>query len=165
MNDTKTEILPVIPKSAPVILSGLLVRVGTDEVSAAKLVRKHDVYLDRYLYMAVQVSHTISTCSLHLRNIGLIHHYLTRPIAERVVNVMVTSRLDYCNSLLFGTSANNKCRLQRQPLAWNAQPSSVTCKTSLNSFKSASKTHLFATAYVCFTTKHFTIYYLCVILV
>ena len=48
------------------------------------------------------VSRTISTCSRHLSNIGLINHYLTQTIAERVVNAMLTSRLDYCNALLFG---------------------------------------------------------------
>ena len=63
----------------------------------------------------MQVSGTISTCSLHLRHIGLIHRYLTQPTAERVLIAMVTSRLGYCNSLLFETSANNIGRLQ--PLA------------------------------------------------
>ena len=80
MNDTKTEILPVIPKSASGILSGLCVHVGTDEVSAAKHVRNLSVYLDRHLDM--QASRTISTYSLHLCNIGLIHRYLTQPTAE-----------------------------------------------------------------------------------
>ena len=70
MNDTKTEILPVIPKSAFGILRGMRVRVGTDEVSAAKRVRNSGVYLHRHLDMIVQVSRTISICSLHLHNIG-----------------------------------------------------------------------------------------------
>ena len=63
--------------------------------------------------MNTQVSRTISTCSLHMRNMYQIIRYLTRPTTERVVNALITSRLDYCNSLLFGTSAININRLQR----------------------------------------------------
>ena len=63
--------------------------------------------------MTTQVSRTISTCSFHMRNIAQILRYLTRPTTERVVNALITSRLDYCNSLLFGTSASNMNRLQR----------------------------------------------------
>ena len=39
--------------------------------------------------------------------------YLKRATTEWIVNALITSRLDYCNSLLFGTSANNINRLQR----------------------------------------------------
>ena len=48
-----------------------------------------------------------------VRNISQIIRYLTRPTTERVVNALITSKLDYCNSLLFGTSASNINRLQR----------------------------------------------------
>ena len=39
--------------------------------------------------------------------------YLPMATKERVVNAIITSRLDYCNSLLYGTSVNNIARLQR----------------------------------------------------
>ena len=48
-----------------------------------------------------------------MRSIAQILRYLTRPTSERIVNALITSRLDYCNSLLFGTSASNINRLQR----------------------------------------------------
>ncbi|KAK2174705.1 hypothetical protein NP493_782g00003 [Ridgeia piscesae] len=54
--------------------------------------------------MKKQVSQTISACSFYLRNINQI---------SRVVNAIITSRLDYCNALLYGTSAINITRLQR----------------------------------------------------
>ena len=105
-----SEILPVIPRHKTEMTLGLRVRVGSDHVTA---VRHLGVYLDRHLDMTTQVSRTISTCSFHMRNISQIIRYLTRPTAERVVNALITSRLDYCNSLLFGTSASNINRLQR----------------------------------------------------
>ena len=92
---------------------GLRVRVGSDYVAAVRHVKNIGVYLDSHLDMTTQVSRTISTCSFHMRNIAQMLRYLTRPTTERVVNALITSRLDYCNSLLFGTSASNINRLQR----------------------------------------------------
>ena len=63
--------------------------------------------------MTTHVSRTITTCSLHMRKVAPINRYLTQPTTERVVSALITSRLDYCNSLLFGTSASNINRLQR----------------------------------------------------
>ncbi|KAK2181979.1 hypothetical protein NP493_372g01000 [Ridgeia piscesae] len=60
--------------------------------------------------MKKQVSQTISACSF---NINQISRFLPRPTKERVVNAIITSRLDYCNALLCGTSAINIARLHR----------------------------------------------------
>ena len=37
-----------------------------------------------------------------MRNIGLIRKYLDQSTAERLVHAFVTTRLDHCNSLLYG---------------------------------------------------------------
>ncbi len=113
MNDSKSEILRVIPRHNTDMTQGLRVRVGSDYVTAVRHVTNIGVYLDKHLDMRTQVSRTISTYSLIMRNIAQILRYLTRPTTERVVNALITSRLDYCNSLLFGTSASNINRLQR----------------------------------------------------
>ena len=63
--------------------------------------------------MKKQVLQTISACSFYLQNINQISRFLLRPTKERVVNAIVTSRLDYCNALLYGMSAINIARLQR----------------------------------------------------
>ena len=113
MNDSKSEILPAIPRHKTDMTQGLRVRVGSDYVTAVRHVKNIGVYLDRHLDMTTQVSRTIITCSLHMRNIAQTIRYLTRPPTERVVNALITSRLNYSNSLLFGTSASNINRLQR----------------------------------------------------
>jgi len=60
--------------------------------------------------------HISSICSnthVHLCNIGAIRHLLTDTAASQVVHALITSRLDYCNSLLYGIPDNKLCRLQR----------------------------------------------------
>ena len=63
--------------------------------------------------MNSQISHVISACSYNMRNINHINRYLPTTTKEHVINVLFTSRLDYCNSRLCNTSANNMSRLQR----------------------------------------------------
>ncbi|KAK2171994.1 hypothetical protein NP493_1003g00012 [Ridgeia piscesae] len=48
-----------------------------------------------------------------MRNINQLSRFLPRPTKERVVNAIVTSRLDCCNALLYGTCAINIAPLQR----------------------------------------------------
>ena len=105
--------LPIVPKSADAIVDKSVIRVGTATITASLCVQCLGVCIDRHLDMKKQVSQTISACSFYLRNINQISRFLPRPTKERVVNALVTSRLDYCNALLYGTSAVNIARLQR----------------------------------------------------
>ena len=113
MNDGKTQYLPIVPKSADATVDKSVIRVGTATIAASLCVQCLRVCIDRHLDMKKQVSQTISACFFYLRNINQISRFLPRPTKERVVNALVTSRFDYCNALLYGTSAVNIARLQR----------------------------------------------------
>ena len=85
MNDSKSEILPVIQRHKTNMTEGLRVRVGSDYVTAVRHVKNLGVYLDRHLDMTTQVHRTISTCSLHMRNIAKIIRYPSFEALECVV--------------------------------------------------------------------------------
>ena len=68
------------------------------------------VVLDRNLTMAYQVSKIVRICRYTLRMVNIIQDKLSVHVAKRVVNVMVTGNLDYCNSLL---PASRLGRLQK----------------------------------------------------
>ena len=72
-------------------------------------VRTLVVHLEKNMEINMQVSRSISTCSRHLINCGLMNYYLTQPVPERVVNGMVYS-LDYCCSVPL-TMSSIVCRL------------------------------------------------------
>ena len=63
--------------------------------------------------MSHNTSEIVRCCYFHIHHIGQINKFLPRQTRERVVNALVTSRLDYCNSLLYGTVDKNFARLQR----------------------------------------------------
>ena len=63
--------------------------------------------------MSQHVHSVCRTGYYHLRNIGRIRRYLTQDAPKTLLHALVTSRLDYCNSLLFGLPANHLAKMQR----------------------------------------------------
>ena len=60
--------------------------------------------------------HVASLCRIsyyHLRELRRVRRYLNHETAVRVANALVSSRLDYCNSLLYNTKKAYVSRLQR----------------------------------------------------
>ena len=62
--------------------------------------------------MSARVSDIMRTCYYHLRQIRSVRRSLTGDVARSLVQSLICSRLDYCNSLLFGISAKETKRLQ-----------------------------------------------------
>ena len=59
-------------------------------------------------------SHVTKTCkAAHLYNINRIRRFLSRELTESLIYAFVTSRLDYCNALLYGVPNNLIYKLQR----------------------------------------------------
>ncbi len=88
MNDSKTQYLPIVPpKSADWLLDEVnVIRIGDDTVTASTTVCNLGVYFDHHLDMNSQISHVISACSYHLRNINHISRYLKFPQQQRNVS-------------------------------------------------------------------------------
>ena len=63
--------------------------------------------------MDVQINNICRSTHFHLRNIGTIWHVLTESAAAQLIHSLVTSRFDYCNSLLYGLPDTQLDRLQR----------------------------------------------------
>lgn len=70
-------------------------------------------FFDNSLSMDIHVDQICKLSNYHLSNIYSIRKYLDPKTTETLVHAFVTSRLDYCNSLLFGMSKRNISRLQK----------------------------------------------------
>ena len=57
--------------------------------------------LDKHINMEAQIKYICRSVDFHLRNIRLIRDLVTPAAAEQLVHSLITSRLDYCNSLLY----------------------------------------------------------------
>ena len=71
------------------------------------------VLFDESLSKALQVTAICKSALYHLRKISLIRKYLTVDAAQLLVHALVTSKLDYCNSLLYGSPKYLIKQLQR----------------------------------------------------
>ena len=65
------------------------------------------------IYYSEKVNKSANRRTLARRNNGKIRNYLDQPNAEKLVHAFVTSKLDFCNSLLYGLSKKQLEKLQR----------------------------------------------------
>ena len=130
INAGKRDNFPIAPRYAAAIDDGTVIRVGVSTITAWRCVRNLDVFIDRHLDMKTQVSQVISACSFYLRHINQISRFLHKPTKERVINAIITSRLDYCNALLYGTCVGNISRPQR---IHNSAARLISCRPRSNS--------------------------------
>ena len=88
-------------------------------------VRSLGVVLDGAFKLDKQISATVRSCFFQLRTIAKVKAYLPPKDLERVINALITSRLDYCNSLYVGL---DKSLIQRLQLVQNAAARLLTGK-------------------------------------
>ena len=68
-------------------------------------VRNQGAWFDPELTMNTHVNKLCSAAYFHLYNLSRIRKYLTQQKCEQLMHAFVTSRIDYCNSLLYGLPA------------------------------------------------------------
>ena len=69
--------------------------------------------LDCHLTMNAHVSNIARTCYFELRRLASIRRFLTSTATATLVSAFVLSRIEYCNSLLFGSTHDVTSHLQR----------------------------------------------------
>ena len=113
VNNQKTDFLLIMPVSAKKLINELSISVGGTLIQDVDQVKNDGVYFDNHMNMSANTSEIVRCCYFHIHHIGQINKFLPRQMRESVVNALVTSMLDYCNSLLYGTVDKNFARLQR----------------------------------------------------
>ena len=70
------------------------------------------VHLDSHLNFDYQITRTVASVNLILRNLRLLRNFLTKRAAENLVHSVITNKLDVCNSLYLGINKRNVKKLQ-----------------------------------------------------
>jgi len=71
------------------------------------------VVLDRPLAFDKHVLVVTQLCSFHAQSIRLIHHLLSTNLAHTLACSLILTRLDYCNSVLYGAPVSGIQKFQR----------------------------------------------------
>ena len=114
LNSTKTEaiVFGTATRLKAVDMS-ISIMAASSNIKFSDAVKLLGVNLDRCLTMDSHVASVVRSCNFHIRALCHIRPRLTLDAAKSVAVNIVGSRLDYCNSLLHGTSQRNFDRLQR----------------------------------------------------
>ena len=113
LNEDKTEFLLIGTKQQLAKVKIDHVKVGNVNVVPHSPVKNLGVWFDSNLSMAEHITKTSSAAFYHLYNIRRIRKYLSRVCTETLIYAFISSRLDYCNSLLYGIPGYQLQKLQR----------------------------------------------------
>ena len=82
-------------------------------VPLSNTIKTLGITLDSHLTLDTHVSSVCKSAFYHIRALRHIRNSLTDDTARAVAVALVQSRLDYCNSILYGISKSNLTKLQR----------------------------------------------------
>ena len=89
------------------------ITIGNAQIPFKKSVKNLGFTLDCHLIMNAHVSNIARTCYFELRRLASIRRFLTSTATATLVSAFVLLRIDYCNSLLFGSTHDVTSHLQR----------------------------------------------------
>ena len=105
LNDNKTELMLVTSKRTKHLHSlPTSITIGNAQIPFKTSVTNLGFTLDCHLTMNAHVSNIARTCYFELRRLTSIRRFLTSTATATHVSALVLSRIDYCNSLLFGST-------------------------------------------------------------
>ena len=113
LNDDKTEFLIITTPHYQNAMKKLTLKMGDINVACVSSARNLGVFFDNIFGMKPHISAICKASYYQLRNIGSIRKYLTADASAQLVHAFITSRLDYCNSLLYGLPDSYLHKLQR----------------------------------------------------
>ena len=102
ITDDKTEVLLVGTRQQLDKLDSCSMTVGNNRISPSPCVRNLGSWFDSNLRMTDHINKACNAPFYHLHNLRRIKKYLSRDSLITLVHAFITSRLDYCNGLLFG---------------------------------------------------------------
>ena len=115
INNSKTEFIifrsPLLEQN----LSDLSVSVGDGDMQVfpPSKVRDLGVVFEQYLSFHDHISGICKSTHVHLGGIGRIRNLLTFDATAQLIHALITSRLDFCNSILYSIPNKQIERLQR----------------------------------------------------
>ena len=114
LNPSKTEFLLIGTKQQRLKFSQLTtLSLGNDIIPVSSSARNLGFIFDSDMSFTDQINSLSKSCRFHIRDIRRIRHLLPLSAATALANSLVSSKLDYCNSLYNGISQANLNKIQR----------------------------------------------------
>ena len=111
LNPDKTEIILFTPDRTQKLIG--LMHPYTGHIRLRNSVNLLGVNLDDTLTLEPHVNSVISSCYFHLRELGKLKHVLSSEDLLTLTHSVISSKLDYCNVILFGLNSRLIENLQK----------------------------------------------------
>ena len=113
INDSKTEFMVLTSSFLKQQFNDLQIKVGNIQIKPSTTARNLGVTFDSNLNLESHINSVCRSAYFHLRNIRSVKKMLTYDAFSQLIHALVTVRIDYCNSLLYGLPEQSLNRLQR----------------------------------------------------
>ena len=114
LNDNKTELMLVTSKRTKHLHNlPTSITIGNTQIPYKQSVKNFGLTLECHLTMNAHVSKISQTCYFELRRLESICRFQTSTATSTLVSAFTLSRIDYCNSLLFGSTHDVTSHMQR----------------------------------------------------
>ncbi|CAL9708038.1 unnamed protein product [Knipowitschia caucasica] len=112
LNCKKSEIIIIGPKSLLSNTQHFTLSIDSHTISPSAQIRNLGIILDPTLSFKPHIRNITKTAFFHLKNIARLRPYLSSTAAETLIHAFISSRLDFCNSLLYGLPSSDLQKLQ-----------------------------------------------------
>lgn len=113
LNDNKTELLVIGTPRQVSKFRSRSVSVGDSTINPSDTVRNLGVSFDTHLNMDSHITKICKSAYFMIYNLRRIRKYFDQDSMKTIMHACVTSKLDYCNSLLYGLPDSQISKLQR----------------------------------------------------
>ena len=113
LNDDKTVVILTGTSKGLSLVNKDSLTIGETEIAFAKKAKNLGVFFNDDLSMSSQINHVVKCMYLDIRNISNVRQNLGEKETAMLMNSLVLSKLDYCNSCLAGLSSDKTKKLQR----------------------------------------------------
>ncbi len=110
LNESKTEVIAFGPSDNN--LGSRSIDLDYLAPFTSSCIKNLGVFWDQGLKFDKQINAVISSCFFQLRLLSKIKYFLSLKTLEIAIHALITTRLDYCNSLYLGISKSSIARLQ-----------------------------------------------------
>ena len=116
LNESKTDFFFIAgPSRVMKSFPDIALNIAGTEIRRSDSIRNLGVEFDACMSMSAYIASLCKTINFHMRNIARIRRFIDRATCERVICSLVTSRLDYANSLIYDINKTDLIKLQRLP--------------------------------------------------
>jgi len=111
LNNDKTKLIIMHGRNRPQLPLDSII-ISQTQINATKSVKNIGAWFDVNMNMETHITNTCKSAYYQLKNIASVRKFISKQHCEILIHAFITSKLDFCNSILIGIPQNLLQKLQ-----------------------------------------------------